>query len=102
MVLAVGAALDVAEQVKSARHGDSGAVRQSFLPARNVVEDHLRDAGVVADDDEDRRCEAVGAGPFAVSSKVSGTFLRRMKKVPDTFLTPFPTFSHLFLTDTFS
>ena len=43
-------------------HDDGRAVRQRLLPAGDVVEDQLGDVGVVADDDEDRRGDALGAG----------------------------------------
>ena len=35
---------------------------QVLLPAGDIIEDQLRDVGVVADDDEDRRRDALGAG----------------------------------------
>ena len=59
------AALDVAENGQLAGHGHRAAVGKRLLPAGDVIEDQLRDVGVVADDDEDRRREAVE--PVAVS-----------------------------------
>jgi len=53
---------DVAEQVERPGNGDGGSVRQRPLVAGDVVEDELRDAGVVADDDEHRRGRACGLG----------------------------------------
>ena len=41
---------------------DDGLLADLLLPAGDVVEDQLRDVGVVADDDEHRRRDALGAG----------------------------------------
>ena len=52
---------DVAEYRQLARYEHRRLVRQWFLVSRDEVEHELRDAGVVADDDEDRRCLPFGS-----------------------------------------
>jgi len=53
---------DVAEKGKLPGNGNRRAVWEGSLPSTDVVEDQLRDVGVVADDNEDRR--SLVAGPF--------------------------------------
>ena len=56
---------DVAEKGKLAGNRNRRAVREGSLPSADVVEDQLRDVGVVADDDEDGR--SLVAGPFRLA-----------------------------------
>src|SRR5208282_2486620 len=56
---------DVAEQGKLAGNRNRRAVWQGSLPSADVVEDQLRDVGVVADDDEDGW--SLVAGPFRLA-----------------------------------
>src|SRR5271157_4292733 len=54
-----------AEEGELAGNRNRGTVRECSLPSADVVEDQLRDVGVVTDDDEDGR--SLVAGPFRLA-----------------------------------